>query len=97
MPKMIDFYNRHRDQNVEVIGVAVDVSSPAEVEQFVKEMEVNYPIAVDRQAVVKQAYEIKNLPTLFVIDKKGNILLRLEGYDPQHTMEALENAVKRAL
>jgi len=46
---------------------------------------------------VKQAYEIKNLPTLFVIDKKGNILLRLEGYDPQHTMEALENAVKRAL
>jgi peroxiredoxin len=97
MPKIVDFYNRHRDQNVEVIGVAVDVSSPAEVEQFVKEMEVNYPIAVDRQAVVKQAYEIKNLPTLFVIDKKGNILLRLEGYDPQHTMEALENAVKRAL
>jgi peroxiredoxin len=97
MPKIVDFYNRHRGQNVEVIGVAVDISSPAEVEQFVKEMEVNYPIALDGEATVKQAYQIRNLPTLFVIDKEGNILLRLEGYDPQNTMQALENSVKRAL
>jgi len=97
MPKMIQFYNRHRSQNVEVIGVAVDVSSRAEVEQFVKEMEVNYPIAVDSEAVVKGVYGIKNLPTLFVIDKKGHIVLRLEGYDPQNTMQMLEDAVQRAL
>ena len=97
MPKMIQFYNRHRDRNVEVIGVAVDVTIPAEVQQFVKEMEVNYPIALDSEATVKQAYQIRNLPTLFVIDKEGNILLRLEGYDPQNTMQALENSVKRAL
>jgi len=97
MPKMIQFYNRHRDRNVEVIGVAVDVTNPAEVQQFVKEMEVNYPIALDSEATVKGAYQIKNLPTLFVIDKEGNIVLRLEGYDPQHTIQTLEDTVNRAL
>ncbi|GIV20965.1 MAG: hypothetical protein KatS3mg023_2716 [Armatimonadota bacterium] len=97
MPKIIDFHNRHKGQNVEVIGVAVDVTSREEVEQFLKEMGVHYPIAVDSSSEVKKAFEIKNLPTLFVIDKEGNILLRLEGYDPQNTIQTLEDTVQRAL
>lgn len=97
MPKMIQFHNRHRDQNVVVIGVAVDVTSRAEIEQFVKEMGVNYPIAVDSGAKAKEAYQIRSLPTLFIIDKEGNILRRMEGYDPQNTIQTLEDTVKRAL
>lgn len=97
MPKMIDFHNRHRDQNVEVVGVAVDVTSREEIDQFIKEMGVNYPIAVDSNGEVKKAFEIKSLPTLFVIGKEGNILLRMEGYDPQNTIQTLEDTVKRAL
>jgi len=97
MPKMIQFHNRHRDQDVVVIGVAVDVTSRAEIEQFVTEMGVNYPIAVDSDATAKSAYQIKSLPTLFIIDKEGNILRRMEGYDPQNTIQTLEDTVKRAL
>ncbi|MER3473114.1 MAG: hypothetical protein C4335_03585 [Armatimonadota bacterium] len=97
MPKMIQFYNRHRNENVELIGLAVDVTSPAEIEAFVKEMGVNYPIAVDSDASAKQAFQIKSLPTLFVIDKEGTILLRMEGYDPQNTIQLLEETVQRAL
>lgn len=97
MPKMIDFHNRHKGENVEVISVAVDVTSREEIDQFIKEMGVNYPIAVDSNAEVKKAFEIKNLPTLFVIGKEGNILLRMEGYDPQNTIQMLEDTVKRAL
>lgn len=97
MPKLIDFYKRHRNLGVEVIGVAVDLNSTTEVEEFVKQMGVPYPIAVDGSTEVKTAYEIKNLPTLFVIDKQGTILMRMEGYDPQNTDRILEETVKRAL
>ncbi|GIV16909.1 MAG: hypothetical protein KatS3mg022_2344 [Armatimonadota bacterium] len=97
MPKMIQFHSRHRDQNVVVIGVAVDATSRAEIEQFVKEMGVNYPIAVDGDGAAKSAYQIRNLPTLFIIDKEGNILRRMEGYDPQNTIQMLEDTVQRAL
>ncbi|MDW8321473.1 MAG: TlpA disulfide reductase family protein [Armatimonadota bacterium] len=96
-PKMIQFHNRHRDQNVVVIGVAVDVTSRDEIEQFVREIGINYPIAVDTDTAAKGAYQIRSLPTLFVIDKEGNILRRLEGYDPQNTIQTLEETVKRAL
>lgn len=97
MPKMIQFYHRHRNQNVEVIGVAVDVNSPADVEAFVREMGVNYPIALDTNASAKSAFQINSLPTLFIIDKEGNILARLEGYDPQNTIQVMEETVQRAL
>lgn len=97
MPKMIDFHNRHKEQNVEVVGVAVDVTNREEIDQFLREMGVNYPIAVDSSGEVKKAFEIKNLPTLFVIGKEGNILLRMEGYDPQNTIQMLEDSVKRGL
>lgn len=97
IPKMIQFANRHRNQNIEVIGVAVDVTSPAEIEAFVKEMGVNYPIALDTEAEAKGAFQITSLPTLFVIDKEGNILVRMEGYDPQNTIQVLEETIQRAL
>ncbi len=96
MPKMIQFYNRHRNDDVELIGVSVDVASREQVEAFVREMEVNYPIAVDAESSAKSAYQIKSLPTLFVIDKEGIIRLRMEGYDPQNTVQLLEDAVQRA-
>ncbi len=96
MPKMVEFHRRHRNDDVVVIGVAVDVTSRDEVEAFVQEMGVDYPIAVDSGALAKAAYEIKNLPTMFVVDKQGRIVLRMEGYDPQNTERLLEETVQRA-
>lgn len=97
MPKMEAFYQRYKDKGVSVIGVAVDIDDYNKVVQFAKETGVTYPIAADTNGEAKQYYQIRNLPTLFVIDKDGVIALRLEGYDPQNTEKQLEEAVKRAL
>jgi peroxiredoxin len=97
MPKLEEFYRRYKEAGVEVIGVAVDVESYDAVRQFVKEAGITYPIAMDTSGEAKQYYQIRNLPTLFVIDKDGIIQLRLEGYDPQNTEKQLEEAVRKAL
>lgn len=97
MPKMEEFYKRYRQNNVEVIGVAVDIVSRTEVDGFVKEMGISYPIALDSDSSAKQAYGVRSLPTLFVIDKQGKILMRMEGYDPQNTDRLLEETVQSAL
>ncbi|MCS6831504.1 MAG: TlpA family protein disulfide reductase [bacterium] len=97
MPKMEEFHRRYKDKGVTVIGVAVDIDDYNKVVQFAKEVGVTYPIAADTNSEAKQYYEIRNLPTLFVVDKDGVIMLRLEGYDPKNTEKQLEDAVKRAL
>jgi len=97
MPKLEEFYKRYKDTDVEVIGVAVDIDRYENVVQFVKEMGITYPIAADTSGEAKEYYQIRNLPTLFVIDRDGIIQLRLEGYDPKNTEKQLEEAVQKAL
>lgn len=97
MPKMIEFHNRHQAKGVTVIGVAVDFRDPNEVKQFVQGMGINYPIALDAEGKAKQSYQVTSLPTLFVIDRQGNIQMRMEGYDPQNTDKLLEEVVQKAL
>ncbi|GIV15976.1 MAG: thiol-disulfide oxidoreductase ResA [Armatimonadota bacterium] len=97
MPKMEEFYKRYKEQGVTVIGVAVDIDDYNKVVQFAKDLGITYPIAADTNGEAKQYYQIRTLPTLFVIDKDGVIALRLEGYDPESTEKQLEEAVKRAL
>jgi len=97
MPKLNEFYKRYKHQGVTVIGVAVDIDDYNKVVQSAREMGITYPIAADTSGEAKQYYHIRNLPTLFVIDKDGVIVLRLEGYDPQNSEKQLEEAVKRAI
>ena len=97
MPKMEEFYRRYKQQGVTVIGVAVDIDDYDKVVRFAKEMGVTYPIAADTSGEAKQYYQIGSLPTLFVIDKDGVIVLRLEGYDPQRFQRVIEETVQRAL
>ncbi|MCS7309122.1 MAG: TlpA family protein disulfide reductase, partial [Armatimonadetes bacterium] len=97
MPKIEEFHRRYKDKGVTVIGIAVDVEDYNQVVQFAKEMGITYPIAADTSKEAKQYYQIRNLPTLFVIDKDGVIVMKEEGYDPQSTQKKLEEAVQKAL
>ncbi|GIV21562.1 MAG: hypothetical protein KatS3mg023_3313 [Armatimonadota bacterium] len=97
MPRIEEFYQRYKGQGVTVIGVAVDIDDYNRVTQFAKEAGVTYAIAADTSGEAKQAYYLRTLPTLVVIDKDGVIVLRLDGYDPQSSEKLLEGAVKRAL
>lgn len=97
MPKLEEFYQRHKDKDVEVIGVAVDIADPNQVRDFVSSRGVTYPIAMDHRSEAKSAYQVTSLPTLLVIDRNGVIAWRMEGYDPQNTEKEMEAVVQRAL
>jgi peroxiredoxin len=97
MPRIEEFHRRYKGQGVTVIGVAVDIDDYNRVTQFAKEAGVTYAIAADSSGEAKQAYHLRTLPTLVVIDKDGVIALRLDGYDSQSSEKLLEGAVKRAL
>lgn len=97
MPQIEQFHQRYRGKGVAVIGVAVDVEDYNRVVQFAKEVGVTYPIAADTSMEAEQYYQIRQLPTLVVIDKDGVIVMKREDYDPQNILNPLEEAVQRAL
>jgi hypothetical protein len=54
----------------------MDDASKDEVDKFVKEMGVNYPILVGKEAVADQYGGVNVLPTTFFIDRDGKIVAR---------------------
>lgn len=76
MPTIEDLYQRHKDQGLEVVGVNLDLLSTAGVEAFVKEVGVTFRIVLDPSWSTARAYRVVGLPTTYLIDRAGNVVVR---------------------
>jgi thiol-disulfide isomerase/thioredoxin len=76
MPAIEALYQRYKDRGLEVLAVNLDVLSTAGVETFVKEVSVTFPIVLDPSWAVAQLYRVGGLPTTYLIDRGGNVVVR---------------------
>ena len=82
IPMLIDLANRYKDK-LEIVGVSVDDSTPAEVEDFVKQMGMNYPIVMANAALVQEYGGVPALPTAFVINEDTKVVQKHVGLFPE--------------
>ncbi|MGG3891847.1 thiol-disulfide oxidoreductase ResA [Metabacillus fastidiosus] len=73
MPYMENQYNYYKDKGVVVLAVNIAESDIA-VQNFVNKHELTFPILLDKDGQVKDAYGVKPLPTTFLIDKEGKVV-----------------------
>ena len=67
-------YEAHKDLDVVILGVNLtDQDSLKEVESFVQEFGLTYPILLDRDGAVGLLYQLSDLPTTFFINREGVI------------------------
>ncbi|AMX83035.1 thiol-disulfide oxidoreductase [Geobacillus subterraneus] len=72
MPYMNELYPVYKKQGVEIL--AVNVGEPKlSVEKFAERFGLTFPIVIDRQDQVLNAYNVGPLPTTFLIDKNGEV------------------------
>ena len=80
-PALEKSYAQYKDSGVVILGVNLtnqDVVS--EVESFVQEFELTYPILLDRDGSVSNSlYQIRGLPTTFFVNREGIIRTVLVG------------------
>lgn len=70
MPDMEKF---HQANGEEVVILAVNIDPQFNVEQFVSEMGITFPILLDEKDEVNSQYQILTVPTTYFIDKEGVI------------------------
>ncbi len=73
MPSMERLHARLKDKGLTVIGVDLQ-EGQREVEGFVKEYKLSFPIVIDRSGSVAAQYGIRSIPTTYVIGRDGTIL-----------------------
>ncbi len=86
MPHIEDMYKSYKKQGFQVIGVNVD-KDEAKARQFLRKINVSYPIALDSNAKLMGEYRVQSMPTAFLIDKKGIIRHRIVGFSDKIAAE----------
>jgi peroxiredoxin len=88
MPSLIQFYKtNHRDtSDFEILAVSID-EDPKAAADFATAMKLNFPILVDPDQKIANAYQVEGIPTTFVIDKDGKVIYGRAGYDATMTFQ----------
>lgn len=71
-------YQAHKDDDFVVLGINVEESS-RDVEAFVRELNVTYPVLLDEQGKVMNEYRGLGLPMSLLVDRDGVIQVRHMG------------------
>ena len=79
MPTIEQLYQRYKEEGLEVVAVNLDRPSSADVEAFVKEAPVTFRMALDPSASTMRAYRVGGIPTTYLIDRRGNAVVRVVG------------------
>jgi peroxiredoxin len=91
LPGLNNLYRKYRDQGLQIIGINI-IDTKKTLEYFRERHGINYPLLLGNHDV-GTAYNITKFPALYLIDKKGKILLHPEL--DNHSLESLENIIKQ--
>ena len=88
-PWLIEFQERHRRQNLAVIGISVD-DPAADVRQFAEEYKVQYPmlLGLGHDDLI-EAYDAREvIPVTWFIRADGTVQTKAQGVHPKEWFEA---------
>lgn len=91
MPEMEQFYKQAGD---DVVILAVNIDPQLDVQGFVNENKITFPILLDADDKVNETYQILSIPTTYFIDSKGIIKNKFTGSMKLENMQDLTNKLK---
>lgn len=97
IPELQELHRRYAARHFEVIGISVDDGSPADVQKFVQDQKIDYPIGLDKSGRIADLLHTMVLPTSLIIGADGHILWRSVGAMTHEDLTTVERVVERAL
>jgi len=94
MPWFEALQKQYGPQGFQVLGIAVDDASKEDIAKFAKDIGVNYPILLGKEAVGTAYGGVPFLPSSFFIDRDGKIVNRVAGLKSR---SEIEDDIKAAL
>ncbi|HEY1422768.1 MAG TPA: TlpA disulfide reductase family protein [Candidatus Acidoferrum sp.] len=82
LPQLSEFYKQYHkaDSDFEVLAISVD-ENRADAEHYASDEKLPFPVLLDKDSKVADAYAVEGIPTLFVIDKTGKVKYAHTGLD----------------
>ena len=94
MPWFVELQKQYGPDGLQVVGVAMDDSGKDDIAKFAKDMGVNYPVLLGKEAVGDASGGVPALPETFFIGRDGKIVDKIIGLRGRAD---IEESIKKAL
>ena len=97
LPEINGLYDKYRDQGFEVLALTID-APVSDAHEFLADLEtpLDYTLLADETSDVMYDYDVRGMPTSFLIDRQGNIQMIHEGYR-DGDIEIIDDAIQALL
>jgi len=68
---------KHPD-DLAVLAISVD-TAPADAREFLREVQVSFPTAIDSEQKVQRLFQVRGIPSSYLIDRDGRIVRNFVG------------------
>ena len=79
IPDLVELQSKYKDQGLQIVGITYPPEELSEVQRYVKNAKVNYPIAIGTKATKAMFTTSETLPITVVIDRDGYVKHIIEG------------------
>ena len=79
MPSMQKLYQEFQDDEFEILAVSIDTLGPKAVAAFMQKYRLTFPVLLDPQGTIKEAYGATGIPESFIIDRRGLLVKKVIG------------------
>jgi len=91
IPHLLELQKLYGKQGLQILGLDIGQGDDLnDLKEFVAKKRIGYPTAMADEDLVYEGFGIRMIPSLFVIDKKGILVERYNGFndDNRKTLEA---------
>ncbi len=93
-PWLVELQNQYGPEGLQVVGVEAGDDDKEDIAKFAKEMGINYPLLIGKEAVSDAYGGIPAMPETFFIGRDGKIVDKILGLRGK---AEIEDAIKKAL
>ncbi len=79
MPSMEALYNQFKEKDFVFLAISVDYEGVKPVKEYIEKQRYTFPVLIDPKCETLDLFEVKGIPTTFLIDKKGIVIGRAIG------------------
>ena len=88
MPHLTQIQQRYSGDGLVVLGLSVDQEGPAVVRRFAERLQIRFRITMADEKLLDQYGPIRQIPTTFFINRRGEVVRRTVGYLDAETLDA---------
>ena len=94
-PWMNEMHSRYDSKKFTIVAINLD-SDKADALKFLEKVPASFDIAYDPEGTIATKYNLKAMPTSYLIDKKGKLVFTHKGYREGDTAE-IEEKIRKLL